>query len=163
MSDAPIARVNHYPDVRTLGGAAMTRILPIVRCIVDTETTPGAIGVTITTGTTSETRIGDHSITKVIRTTNKTWMQANSQQSWLIYAMGGGFGHLNRALSLARQAVESDVHCTILHNCRYSSMVTESKLWNEENLSRSITLVRIPGDTAATNLVSRYHSGSPQE
>ncbi len=63
--------------------------------------------------------------------------------------MGGGFGHLNRALSLARQSVESDVHCTILHNCRYASIVTESKLWNEENLARSITLARIPSDIEA--------------
>ncbi|NJO18919.1 MAG: hypothetical protein HC838_01015 [Spirulinaceae cyanobacterium RM2_2_10] len=41
-----------------------------------------------------------------------------SQETWTIYALGGGFGHLQRALALARQATRQQ-HVHLLVNSRY--------------------------------------------
>ena len=41
-----------------------------------------------------------------------------SQQTWLIYALGGGWGHLNRSLALARVAANYH-HIKIITNCSY--------------------------------------------
>ncbi|MEE2904758.1 MAG: glycosyltransferase [Myxococcota bacterium] len=35
---------------------------------------------------------------------------------WLIYALGGGYGHITRALSLAKVATHRGIHCSILYN-----------------------------------------------
>lgn len=35
---------------------------------------------------------------------------------WLIYALGGGYGHVTRALSLAKIASARNIECTILYN-----------------------------------------------
>jgi predicted glycosyltransferase len=42
---------------------------------------------------------------------------------WLIYALGGGFGHLTRACALARQAAASQVDVSILTNSPYVALV----------------------------------------
>ncbi|MEM9004511.1 MAG: UDP-N-acetylglucosamine--LPS N-acetylglucosamine transferase [Cyanobacteria bacterium P01_F01_bin.86] len=53
---------------------------------------------------------------------SKIWARAN----WLIYALGGGWGHLNRAIALARVAVTyADIH--ILTNSLYQHKIGSLK------------------------------------
>lgn len=43
-------------------------------------------------------------------------MNISSQQQWLIYALGGGLGHVTRASALARAANKAGVACTLVAN-----------------------------------------------
>lgn len=49
---------------------------------------------------------------------------------WLIYAMGGGWGHLTRALSLAKVAAESR-SVKIICNSKYLKSVRQNSSWKE--------------------------------
>lgn len=49
-------------------------------------------------------------------------------QTWLIYALGGGFGHLTRACSLAR-AAPSPTRVTVLTNSPYARCVIRAMPW----------------------------------
>lgn len=55
---------------------------------------------------------------------------------WFIYALGGGWGHLNRALSLGRIAVNHNIKVTILTNSPYANNVT----------NQGCTIHRLPDD-----------------
>ncbi len=59
---------------------------------------------------------------------------------WLIYAAGGGWGHLVRALSLARAAAKK-YRIKILANSPYLRQITESAGWQQDEFSRKIEII----------------------
>lgn len=60
---------------------------------------------------------------------------------WLIYALGGGLGHLTRSLALARTAGRQGIECTILSNSPGAKWIPASR-----ELSPSGTLIEIAPD-----------------
>lgn len=72
-------------------------------------------------------------------------MTIEQTASWLIYALGGGLGHLNRSLSLARQAGRYGISCIILTNSPHVDLVRNSLLW-QETLCKSVELQVVPTD-----------------
>lgn len=51
---------------------------------------------------------------------------ASSSERWLIYALGGGMGHVTRALSLARQAARRGIRTRILSNSPFAGRIRAS-------------------------------------
>lgn len=60
--------------------------------------------------------------------------------NWLIYAMGGGWGHLTRALSLAKVAAESR-RVKIICNSKYLKSLWQNSSWNEIVGTRKIEII----------------------
>ena len=52
----------------------------------------------------------------------------------LIYALGGGWGHLNRALSLARRAARKNYRVKVLSNSPYAGVIKKSRLWSQSSI-----------------------------
>jgi hypothetical protein len=76
---------------------------------------------------------------------------ADPEGPWFIYALGGGLGHLNRALALARQAGKLGVSSLVLTNSPYVELVYKSVLWQDE-LSKSVELILVPQHATHRNL-----------
>ncbi len=78
-------------------------------------------------------------------------MAIERKASWFIYALGGGLGHLNRSLSLARQAGRCGISCVVLTNSPHVGLVRNSLLW-QESLSKTVELRVVPSDTTHETL-----------
>lgn len=70
---------------------------------------------------------------------------------WFVYALGGGLGHLNRSLSLARQAARYSINCIVLTNSPHIELVRNSLLW-QESISQLVELRIVPTDTTPETL-----------
>ncbi|MEM0979228.1 MAG: UDP-N-acetylglucosamine--LPS N-acetylglucosamine transferase, partial [Cyanobacteria bacterium P01_H01_bin.58] len=73
-------------------------------------------------------------------------LDSKRQNRWLIYALGSGWGHLNRAIALARKASQP---VEILVNSPYATAM-------EAALPPHITLRRLPGDVSNRETVLTY-------
>ncbi|MEO1093703.1 MAG: UDP-N-acetylglucosamine--LPS N-acetylglucosamine transferase [Cyanobacteria bacterium J06638_28] len=71
---------------------------------------------------------------------------SSGQKPWLIYALGGGWGHLNRAIALARKAPHP---VEILVNSPYATVVGAA-------LPPHLTLRRLPGEISSREAVLTY-------
>ena len=61
---------------------------------------------------------------------------------WLVYALGGGLGHLTRGLALARAARRQGVRVTLLTNSPYASVLPV-----RDELHRDDCLIIIPAQS----------------
>jgi len=61
-----------------------------------------------------------------------------TRNGWLFYAMGGGWGHLNRALSLAR-IVAREKPVTVITNCKQFEIISQARRFKD--LVRNIEIV----------------------
>ncbi|MBX9688423.1 MAG: hypothetical protein K2X27_17065 [Candidatus Obscuribacterales bacterium] len=77
--------------------------------------------------------------------------------SWLIYAVGGGWGHLTRAISLARIAGLKK-KLLIASNSQYCQIVKASSYWQELTANRSIELCNLESSKSACNQEERKES-----
>jgi hypothetical protein len=66
---------------------------------------------------------------------------------WLIYALGGGLGHLTRSVALARAAGRRGVQCTILTNSPFARCLPVT---NELNLADRLIIIPPEFDREAT-------------
>ncbi len=67
-----------------------------------------------------------------------------SNRRWLLYALGNGWGHLNRSLALGRLAAHSrgiDIIC----NSGYAYKLNEFPAWQDEKKSLDIRIVNLSG------------------
>src|SRR5262245_26103754 len=65
-----------------------------------------------------------------IRITRPISMPAEAKP-WLVYAMGGGWGHLTRSLALAR-VVARKFPVRIITNSPYASAIVKSAEWKQD-------------------------------
>lgn len=72
-----------------------------------------------------------------------------AEQCWLIYAMGGGWGHLNRSLSLAKIAAIQNHRVCIITNSPYADIIINSPNWPA--LSEYIELKQIKSAELKSN------------
>jgi len=83
------------------------------------------------------------------------------RSSWLIYAMGGGWGHLTRSLALARVAASKyDVH--ILTNSPYADLVTNSPVWQNDNF-KGINIIKPESIRSQSNESTSTSKHNPAE
>lgn len=75
-------------------------------------------------------------------------MQAESTNAWFIYSLGGGLGHLNRSLCLARAAIRRNIKCTLLSNSEHIDFVRSTQTWQVE-FAPYINLVALPASLEA--------------
>ena len=54
------------------------------------------------------------------------------ESRWLLYAMGGGLGHLQRSLSLARAAANQGIFCTIVSNSPWVETVAAADFFSSK-------------------------------
>ncbi len=76
-----------------------------------------------------------------------------SRPHWLIYALGGGLGHVTRATSLIRAADRAGVSCTLLAN---TSLLTTLPLHDE--LPSSARLIALPPDVSPPEVAARLRA-----
>jgi UDP:flavonoid glycosyltransferase YjiC (YdhE family) len=71
---------------------------------------------------------------------------------WLLYALGGGLGHLTRSCALARAAHRRGVHCTILSNSAHARFIASQ-------LQSDIDIVPLPAelDRSGVTRAVRHH------
>jgi len=69
---------------------------------------------------------------------------------WLIYALGGGLGHLTRSVALARAAGRRGVQCTLLANSPYAECLPVAR-----ELNAADRLIIIPPDLDRDATVAR--------
>src|SRR5262249_22120387 len=70
----------------------------------------------------------------------------NIPSRWLIYALGGGMGHLTRALALARRAARRGALVDILSNSRFAPVFANPRFRPLVTLDAGITIVPISSD-----------------
>lgn len=81
-------------------------------------------------------------------------MSGGGSSSWLIYALGGGLGHISRALALARVAATNGVGVTVLTNSPFAERVLPLA---QDERARGIFVETIPSALGRDATVGRVH------
>ncbi len=77
-----------------------------------------------------------------------------SRENWIIYALGSGFGHLTRALSIGRIAAREH-HVEILCNSPYAQFLQGSDAWKAELAELDLSVTTLPSSFSTKRSLER--------